>query len=140
MTTFRSDHGPCAYHRDCYLTELETEIVEVGEDGGRPTAILADTIFYPEGGGQPADHGLLGETKVVDVQKRSEKIIHFVSEPVDTGPVRLALDWLRRWDHMQQHTGQHMLTAVALRDFGWRTTAFHLGTEWSDIELDLPDL
>ena len=52
----------------------------------------------------------------------------------------MELDWPRRWDHMQQHTGQHVLTAVALRDFNWRTTAFHLGAEWSDIELDAPRL
>jgi Ser-tRNA(Ala) deacylase AlaX len=129
-----------AYHRDCYLTELETDVIEVGDEQGRPFAILADTIFYPEGGGQPADRGRLGAAAVVEVTKRGEVIRHFISEPVRTGPVRLELDWPRRWDHMQQHTGQHMLTAVALRDFGWRTTAFHMGTDWSDIELDVPTL
>jgi Ser-tRNA(Ala) deacylase AlaX len=140
LTTSRPDHVELAYHRDCYLTELSTDVVDVGEDAGQPFAVLADTIFYPEGGGQPADHGRLGDVAVVNVRKRGEKILHFVSEPVDKGPVRLELDWPRRWDHMQQHTGQHMLTAVALRDFGWRTTAFHLGPEWSDIELDVPTL
>ncbi len=129
-----------AYHRDCYLTELETEVVAVGEEDGRPFAVLADTLFYPEGGGQPSDRGRLGGAEVVDVQKRGEEIRHFLSKPVAEGPVRLELDWPRRWDHMQQHTGQHVLTAVALRDFGWRTTAFHLGEHWSDIELDLPSL
>jgi alanyl-tRNA synthetase len=129
-----------AFHRDCYLTELETEVVDVGKEDDRPFAILADTLFYPEGGGQPADHGLLGDAEVLDVQKRGEGIYHFLSKPVTEGPVRLELDWARRWDHMQQHTGQHVLTAVALRDFGWRTTAFHLGDSWSDIELDLPSL
>jgi len=129
-----------AYHRDCYLTELETEIVTVGEEDDRPFAVLADTLFYPEGGGQPADHGRLGDADVLDVQKWGEEIRHFLSKPVTEGPVRLELDWPRRWDHMQQHTGQHVLTAVALRDFGWRTTAFHLGEDWSDIELDLPSL
>lgn len=128
------------YHKDCYLTELETEVVSVGEEDGSPYVILADTLFYPEGGGQPADRGRLGDTEVRDVQKRGEEIRHFVSHPVAVGPVRLELDWSRRWDHMQQHTGQHVLTAVALRDFGWRTTAFHLGAEWSDIELDVPAL
>jgi alanyl-tRNA synthetase len=129
-----------AYRRDCYLTELETEIVTVGEENERPFAVLADTLFYPEGGGQPADHGRLGDAKVLDVQKRGEEIRHFLSQPVAQGPVQLELDWPRRWDHMQQHTGQHVLTAVALRDFGWRTTAFHLGDDCSDIELDLPSL
>ncbi len=129
-----------AYHQDCYLTELETEVVSVGEEDGSPYVILADTLFYPEGGGQPADHGQLGGAEVRDVQKCGEEIRHFVSHPVADGPVRLKLDWSRRWDHMQQHTGQHVLTAVALRDFGWRTMAFHLGAEWSDIELDVPSL
>ena len=128
------------YHQDCYLTRLETKVVSVGEEDGSPYVILADTLFYPEGGGQPADHGQLGGAEVCDVQKRGEEIRHFVSHPVADGPVRLELDWSRRWDHMQQHTGQHVLTAVALRDYGWRTTAFHLGAEWSDIELDVPSL
>jgi Ser-tRNA(Ala) deacylase AlaX len=129
-----------AYHRDAYLREILTDVVATGEEGGTPFAILADTLFYPEGGGQAADHGHLGDAAVLDVQRRGEEIRHFLSHPVDKGAVRLELDWPRRWDHMQQHTGQHILTAVALRDFGWRTTAFHLGAEWSDIELDTPRL
>jgi len=129
-----------AYHRDCRLTELATEVVATGEEDGSPFVVLADTLFYPEGGGQPADHGRIGEAEVLDVQKRGEEIHHFLSHPVAEGPVRLELDWTRRWDHMQQHTGQHVLTAVALRDFDWRTTAFHLGAEWSDVELDVPTL
>jgi Ser-tRNA(Ala) deacylase AlaX len=129
-----------AYHHDCYLTELETKVVTIGEEDGSPYAVLADTLFYPEGGGQPADHGHLGDAEVLDVQKRGEEIRHFLSHQVAEGSVRLELHWPRRWDHMQQHTGQHVLTAVALRDFHWRTTAFHLGVEWSDIELDAPNL
>jgi Ser-tRNA(Ala) deacylase AlaX len=129
-----------AFHRDCYLTELTAEVVATGEEDGNPFAVLADTLFYPEGGGQPADHGRLGGAEVLDVQRRGDEIRHYLSRPVAEGPVRLELDWSRRWDHMQQHTGQHVLTAVALRDFHWRTTAFHLGAEWSDIELDAPRL
>jgi alanyl-tRNA synthetase len=129
-----------AYHRDCYLTEVLTDVVATGEEDGTPFAILADTLFYPEGGGQPADRGHIGNAEVLDVQRRGEEIRHYLSHPVTEGPVRLELDWPRRWGHMQQHTGQHLLTAVALRDFGWRTTAFHLGGDWSDIELDVPSL
>jgi alanyl-tRNA synthetase len=129
-----------AYLRDAYLTELTTEVVRVGEQDGHPFAILTDTVFYPEGGGQPADHGRLDGVTVVDVHKVDGEIRHFLSETVVVGTVRLQLDWPRRWDHMQQHTGQHTLTAVALRDFGWLTTAFHLGPEVSDIELDVPGI
>ncbi|HSN56827.1 MAG TPA: hypothetical protein VLT32_19310, partial [Candidatus Sulfomarinibacteraceae bacterium] len=129
-----------AYHRDPFLAELDTEVVAVGEEGGRPYAVLADTVFYPEGGGQPADHGRLGDVAVLDVQAIGGEIRHFVDAAVSPGPVHLELDWPRRFDHMQQHTAQHLLTAVALRDFGWRTTAVHLGPEISDIELDVPQL
>lgn len=123
-----------------YLTELTSEVKAIGEESGSPYAVLTNTLFYPEGGGQPADHGRLGDAEVVDVQKRGDEIRHYLSQPAAKGTVQLKLDWARRWDHMQQHTAQHVLTAVALRDFSWRTTAFHLGAEWSDIELDVPSL
>jgi hypothetical protein len=116
-----------AYHRDGFLKVLDTVVVDAGEDDGRPYAVLEDTVFYPEGGGQPADHGVLGNADVIDVQKIDGEIRHYLSQPVERGPVRLELDWRRRWDHMQQHTAQHVLTAVALQQFNWRTTALHLG-------------
>ena len=128
------------FHNDSYATELTSEVEAVGEESGLPYAVLTNTLFYPEGGGQPADHGRLGDAEVVDVQKSGDEIRHYLSQPAAKGTVQLKLDWARRWDHMQQHTAQHVLTAVALRDFGWRTTAFHLGSEWSDIELDVPSL
>jgi len=129
-----------AYERDAYLRELDTEVVEVGRDGDRPWAVTADTIFYPEGGGQPADRGRLGGVRVVDVQKTDGAVRHFTDGELRLGPVRQELDWRRRFDHMQQHTGQHLLTAVALQRFGWPTTAFHLGPELSDVELDVAAL
>ncbi|NTV75390.1 MAG: alanyl-tRNA editing protein, partial [Holophaga sp.] len=123
-----------AYERDPYLTELDTAVLRTGEDG-RPFAVLADTVLYPEGGGQPPDHGTLGAAEVLDVQKRDGEVRHYLSAPVAPGPVKVRLDWERRFDHMQQHTGQHLLTAVAQDRFGWETKAFHLGEEVCDIEL-----
>ncbi len=129
--------GLPAYEREPYLTELETSVVEAGEDAGRPWAVLADTVFYPEGGGQPADHGLLNDVEVVDVRKEpGGRIRHVLVSPVAVGPARLRLDWARRFDHMQQHTGQHLLSAVAQDRFSFVTTAFHLGPEVCDVELD----
>jgi alanyl-tRNA synthetase len=136
MTTLRE----LAYHRDPRCIEFDTMVVASGVEDGRVWVELEDTIFYPEGGGQPADRGKIGDATVVDVQKTDDRIRHYLSQPVGQGPAHLVLDWPRRWDHMQQHTAQHILTAVALRDFGWRTTAFHLGPETSDIELDVPRL
>ncbi|MCP3956969.1 MAG: alanyl-tRNA editing protein [bacterium] len=129
-----------AYEREPYRRELEVEVVAVGEHEGRAFAELGDTILYPEGGGQPADHGRLGEVAVVDVRRAGDVVRHFVERPVEVGRAALALDWRRRFDHMQQHTAQHLLTAVAADRFGWQTTSFHLSSEVCDIELDAGNL
>ncbi len=134
-----------AYDRDPYRIVLEVTVLEVGDDEGRPWAVTDDTLLYPEGGGQPADRGRLGPAAVLDVVRDRGRIVHRLATPVGLGPARLELDWGRRFDHMQQHTAQHLLTALALSRHGWRTTAFHLGESASDIELDVaaipdPDL
>jgi alanyl-tRNA synthetase len=126
-----------AFEREPYRTQLETQALRVGQEDGRPFAVLADSILYPEGGGQPPDHGFLGSVAVLDVQKRAGEVRHYLAAPVQAGPVSVRLHWPRRFDHMQQHTGQHLLTAVARERFGWETTAFHLNEAVSDIELDV---
>jgi len=131
---------PAAFERDPYLRELDTEVVRAGAEGGRAWAVLSDTVCFPEGGGQPADRGWLGDVPVVDVQWTEGEIRHLVAAPLAPGPVRVRLDWERRFDHMQQHTGQHLLTAIAQDRFAWPTTAFHLGAEICDVELDVPAL
>lgn len=129
-----------AYERDPFATSLETRILRCGEEQGRPFVLLEDTILYPEGGGQPCDRGTLNGVAVLDVQKRDGEIRHYLESPVPEGPASLKLDWQRRFDHMQQHTGQHLLTAVAQDQFKWGTTAFHLGGAVCDIELDAASL
>ena len=125
-----------AYEREPYLQSLETDVIRVGTERDRQFVILAETILYPEGGGQPADQGWVGKAAVEDVRKVDEEIRHYLAGPPPGGRVQVALDWVRRFDHMQQHTGQHLLTAAAEQRFGWHTTAFHLGEQVSDIELD----
>jgi Ser-tRNA(Ala) deacylase AlaX len=129
-----------AYYRDPRLTRLETEVVSMGEEGGHPWVVLADTILYPEGGGQPADRGAVEGVPVRDVRTVGGAVRHVLAGPAPAGRVWVELDWERRFDHMQQHTAQHLLTAVADLRFGWPTTAFHLGGRLSDIELDTPSL
>ncbi len=129
-----------SYERDPYLCDLQVDVIRVGEEDGRPFAILDDTILYPESGGQPADIGWLDEVRIVDVQRVEENVRHFLESPLPAGPARLSLDWDRRYDHMQQHTAQHLLTAVAADRFGWQTTSFHLGERSCDIELDVQSL
>ena len=86
-----------AYEKDPYQRRLEVEILEVGEHDGRPYAVLDDTLFFPEGGGQPADHGRLGAVVVVDVLRQEGAPRHFLQAPCETGPAVLELYWRRRY-------------------------------------------
>ena len=129
-----------AYEREPFLRSIETDVVRAGEERNRPFVVLADTILYPEGGGQPADRGWIGGIPVEDVRAVDGQVRHYLAGAPPTGRVQVELDWVRRFDHMQQHTGQHLLTAVAEQRFGWHTTAFHLGDQLSDVELDTPKI
>ncbi len=129
---------PPAFERDPTLASLETRVLHCGVDRGRPFVLLEDTVFYPEGGGQPCDLGTVNGVAVLEVQKREGEIRHYLAGAIPEGGASLQLDWIRRFDHMQQHTGQHLLTALAQDRFHWATTAFHLGTTVCDIELDTP--
>ena len=133
-------NAPFAFEREPHRTELPTRVVETGAEGSRPFVVLDETIFYPEGGGQPADRGEIEGVAVTDVQKKDGAIRHYLERALPAGPATARLDWARRFDHMQQHTGQHLLTAVAADRFRWVTTAFHLGTELCDIEVDAAPL
>jgi Ser-tRNA(Ala) deacylase AlaX len=126
-----------SFHRDARLRELTTEVLACDAADASWHVRTADTVFYPEGGGQPADHGTIDGTPVRHVFTAGDQPLHVTDRPIPLGPATLRIDWARRFDHMQQHTGQHLLSAVALERFGWATTAFHLGPERSDIELDV---
>lgn len=105
---------------------------------GRFSLLLDDSVLYAEGGGQPADHGTVGGVAVVDVQKVEGGLRHLALGAVPPGPARVEVDWARRWDHMQQHTAQHLLTALAVQRLGLRTVGFHLGPQVSTIDLHAP--
>lgn len=127
-----------AYEREPYLRSLQTEVLDHGIERDRHFVVLADTILYPEGGGQPSDRGRMAGIPIEDIRKVEGRIRHYLAGPPPSGRVQVELDWTRRFDYMQQHTGQHLLTAVAQDRFAWHTTAFHLGQSVSDIELDVP--
>jgi alanyl-tRNA synthetase len=127
------------YYTDPYSREFEATVVSVDASGGRGRLQLDRTCFYPTSGGQPYDIGTLGESHVVDVVDESDGSISHV---VDTGDnlqigarVHGVIDWGRRFDHMQQHTGQHLLSAAFDRLFGVRTVSFHLGGDRATIDL-----
>lgn len=124
------------YYTDAYLREFDATVLDVIEVEGRRAALLDRTAFYPTSGGQPFDTGLLGSAKVVEVVDRDDGVVlHTIDGTVDPGPIHGRIDWSRRFEHMQQHTGQHVLSAAFERVCHARTESFHLGALSSTIDL-----
>ncbi len=120
---------------------LSCELLSEAEDGGfgpRWGVVLDQTLLYPTSGGQPHDLGKLGDANVVDVLDKDDRIIHVVDRPVAIGRTDGCVHWPRRFDHMQQHTGQHLLSAVFQERFGLVTVSFHLGETVGTIDLRGP--
>lgn len=126
------------YYQDCYLREFRARVVDTA-DGGR-RVYLDRTAFYPTSGGQPFDVGSLGGVGVLEVIDEEDRIGHLLEAPLGVTEVQGHIDWERRYDHMQQHTGQHLLSAVLEELFKIRTVSFHLGAEVSTIDVDAPSL
>jgi alanyl-tRNA synthetase len=122
------------YYHDSYLRDFTARIVESSADGR--IVYLNRTAFYPSSGGQPFDVGSIGGAAVTDVVDEGERIAHHLATPLQAGPVDCAIDWHRRFDHMQQHTGQHLLSAVLEELFGLKTVSFHMGAESSTIDVE----
>ena len=127
------------YYLDAETLEFDARVTESVNTGGQPGVVLDRTAFYPTSGGQPFDTGRLGDARVLDVVDEGERIVHVLSIPLEPGAmVHGAIDAARRRDHMQQHTGQHVLSAAFDRLFASQTVSFHLGTETCTIDLARP--
>lgn len=126
------------YYTDAYLIEFDAVVREVVRRDERWKVTLDRTAFYPTSGGQPFDTGTLGDARVIDVFDQEDGTIgHLVDRELETNSrVRGHVDWSRRFDHMQQHTGQHVLSAAFEREAGAKTIGFHLGGSASTIDLD----
>src|SRR5258707_2337603 len=123
------------YYTDSYLREFQARVVERSADGC--TVYLDRTLFYPTSGGQPFDLGSIAGVAVVEVVDEEERIAHRLAEPLAAGgEVSGEIDWTRRFDHMQQHSGQHLLSAVFEELFSLHTVSFHLGAESATIDLE----
>jgi alanyl-tRNA synthetase len=125
------------YYSDTQRTEFDAVVTRSDTVGDRPAVALDATAFYPTSGGQPFDTGLLGEARVLDVvEHEGGEILHVLDRALAVGQaVRGRVDWARRFDHMQQHTGQHILSAAFDRLSSARTVGFHLGADVSTIDL-----
>jgi len=128
------------YYDDAYLLEFEADVVERREHEGRPAVVLDRTAFYPESGGQPWDKGTLGGAKVAEVLDLDGTILHIVEGAVPEGRVRGSVDRATRLDHMQQHTGQHVLSQAFWELLKGETLSFHMGPGVSTLEIGLKTL
>ncbi len=140
--------GERRYYDDSYTHRFKGEVTEVGEVAGQPAVELASTWFYPESGGQLGDQGAIAGNRVLDVQVDDAERVWHVVDPTsvdgpalrEAGPLDCEIDWTRRFDHMQQHTGQHILSAAFERLRQAPTLSSTLGAERSVIEVGLADV
>jgi alanyl-tRNA synthetase len=126
------------YYDDAYATEFRAQVVERLKVSGRAAVILDGTYFYPTAGGQPNDTGTLGSARVVDVQARETDgaVIHVLDRELNSDTIAGKVDWARRFDLMQNHTGQHILTQAFVQAVGANTLSFHLSDDSVTIDLD----
>lgn len=122
------------YYTDAYLQRFEAGVVSRSDDGRR--IYLDRTAFYPTSGGQPNDLGTLGGVDVLDVVDENDRVAHLLATPIDGEVVTGEVAWTRRFDHMQQHTGQHLLSAVFADSLGWATLSVHFGPDYATLDLD----
>lgn len=124
------------YYTDPYAIEFDAQVLRVQPHDGGSAAVLDRTAFYPASGGQPFDTGTLGAARVTSVIDAEDgTVLHVIDGSLGAGAVRGRIDWDRRFDHMQQHTGQHILSAAFDRVLGARTESFHLGAVSATIDL-----
>jgi alanyl-tRNA synthetase len=124
------------YYRDPYLRSFDAKIIEAQAN----TVYLDRTAFYPTSGGQPFDRGTLGGIAVADVIDEGDRIAHVLESPLNAADARGEIDWPRRFDHMQQHSGQHLLSAVLAELYDIPTLSFHLGEDSSTIDVGASSL
>ena len=125
------------YYTDPFLKEFTATVVNCEEEKGAFAVTLDRTAFYPEGGGQPADHGTLGEANVTDTRDRGGEVVHICDKPLTVGEtVRGAIDFARRFDLMQQHSGEHIVSGIICGKFDCDNVGFHVGKDTVTIDFN----
>ena len=125
------------FYQDSFLQEFTCTVQSCEQDKAGWNVILDRTCFYPEGGGQPADHGILGGVKVLDVREKNGQIVHICDGALPVGAsVTGCIDWERRFDHMQQHSGEHIVSGIICARYGCDNVGFHLGKDIVTIDFN----
>lgn len=125
------------YYDSTYIKEFEAQVLSCQEGKKGWEITLSATAFYPEGGGQPADTGLLGNVRVTDVHEKDGQVVHYTDGPLPVGEmVRGVIDWDRRFQHMQEHSGEHLVSGLIHQRFGYDNVGFHMGTDEVTIDFN----
>lgn len=136
------------YYEDCHLSRFSGKVLSCEKTENGWEVVLDATAFYPEGGGQACDLGTLGGVRVLTVRERGEQVVHLCENPLNVGEtVEGEIDYRRRFLLMQQHSGEHILSGVVHRRYGYHNTGFHMGSEEITVDFDgvippedLPDI
>ena len=128
------------YDDSPYLKEWQAEITSVAEKDGKFLITLDKTAFYPGGGGQPSDRGMIGGAVVEDVYEDQGRTYHVLASMLTEKSVLCKLDFERRLDYMQQHTGQHLLSAILFDDYRWKTSSLHMSDEEVSVDVSTQDI
>ncbi len=123
------------YYENVYIKEFDAKVLKCREGENGYEIILDESAFYPEGGGQPCDIGSLGEAEVKDVQEKDGELIHYVDKALKEGSqVHGQINWERRFDLMQQHSGEHMVSGLVHEKYGYNNVGFHMGSDVITID------
>ena len=125
------------YYKDCHLSRFTARVLDCAQTGKGWEIILDQTAFYPEGGGQACDLGMLGGAAVLHVREADGEVVHLCDKPLEVGAaVEGAIDYERRFDLMQQHSGEHMVSGVVHETYGYHNVGFHMGEHLITIDFD----
>lgn len=125
------------FYEDCHLNRFSAQVLSCEPVKGRYGVILSATAFYPEGGGQAGDTGVLGTVRVLDTREQGEAVLHLCDGPLEVGStVEGVIDYERRFDLMQQHSGDHIVSGIIYRRFGYHNVGFHMGTASITLDFD----
>ena len=125
------------YYEDSHLVSFSATVLSCEETDKGFGVILDATVFYPEGGGQAGDTGFLGGVRVLDTQELGGNVVHFCAEPLENGVnVGAEIDWERRFLRMQQHSGEHIVSGIIHRRYGYHNVGFHMGSGIITIDFD----
>lgn len=125
------------YYEDAYIKEFQATVLDCREEKNGYRVILDESAFYPEGGGQPSDKGFLNDVEVLEVHEKNGELLHYTSAPMQAGEkVNGRIDWARRFDLMQQHSGEHIVSGLIHEAFGYDNVGFHMGSDVITIDFN----